>query len=108
MFRLLSKKNWNLFIKGDEYNIREIKKKINSVDLVHYDSDKTYSGRNKFMKLISDICHEKTIMLMDDLHDNTFFLDYVNKNNKLNWKILKDKNGYVGIIYPERFNSYLI
>ena len=99
------KKNWNLFIKGDENNIKEIKKRINSVDLVHYDSDKTYSGRNKFMKSISDISHKKTIILMDDLHDNSFFLDFVNKNNKLNWKILKDKNGYVGIIYPKNFNS---
>ena len=42
---------------------------------------------------------------MDDLHDNSFFLDFVNKNNKLNWKILKDKNGYFGIIYPKNFNS---
>ena len=57
------------------------------------------------MKSISDISHKETILLMDDLHDNTFFLDFVSKNNKLNWKILKDKNGYVGIIYPKNLNS---
>ena len=99
--------NWNLFIKGDENNILEIKKKISSVDLIHYDSDKTYKGRKNFMKLVSDLVHDQTYLIMDDLHDNSFFLDYVNANKELNWKILNVKKGFIGIIYPESFNSYL-
>ena len=102
------KKNWNLYIKGDEYNINEIQKKIKSVDLIHYDSDKTYYGRKKFMNIISKMMHDETIIIMDDLHDNTFFLDYVNKNDHLNWKILEVKKGYIGLIYPESFKSFLI
>ena len=99
--------NWNLFIKGDENNIVEIKKKISSVDLIHYDSDKTYNGRKNFMKLVSDIIHDQTYFVMDDLHDNSFFLDYVSKKKDLNWKILKVKKGFIGFIYPESFNSFL-
>ena len=101
------KLNWNLFIKGDENNILEIKKKISSVDLIHYDSDKTYNGRKNFMKSISDLVHEQTFLVMDDLHDNTFFLDYVNNNKHLKWKILNVKKGFIGLIYPENFNSHL-
>ena len=52
--------------------------------------------------------HDETIIIMDDLHDNTFFLDYVNKNDHLNWKILEVKKGYIGLIYPESFKSFLI
>ena len=99
--------NWNLFIKGDENNILEIKKKINSVDLIHYDSDKTYSGRKHFMELVSDLVHRQTFLIMDDLHDNSFFLDYVNNNKELNWKILNVKKGFIGLIYPDTFNTYL-
>ena len=44
---------------------------------------------------------------MDDLHDNSFFLDYVKENNELNWKILNVRKGFVGLIYPESFKSYL-
>tara|TARA_B100000787_G_scaffold158666_1_gene136239 strand:+ start:435 stop:1229 length:795 start_codon:yes stop_codon:yes gene_type:complete len=99
--------NWNLFIKGDENNIKEIKKKINTVDLIHYDSDKSYNGRKNFIKSISDITHKETFFIMDDLHDNSFFLDYVKENKELNWKILNVKKGFVGLIYPESFKSYL-
>ena len=99
--------NWNLYIKGDENNILEIKKKINSVDLIHYDSDKTYSGRKHFMELVSDLVHRQTFLIMDDLHDNSFFLDYVNNNKELNWKILNVKKGFIGLIYPDTFNTYL-
>ena len=50
---------------------------------------------------------DQTFLIMDDLHDNSFFLDHVSKNKKLKWKILNVKKGFIGLIYPESFNSYL-
>ena len=102
------KENWCLYIKGDENNIKEIKKKIKSVDLVHYDSDKTYNGRQNFIKMISNLVHNQTFLIMDDLHNDSFFLDYVNKHKQLNWKILNVNNYFIGLIYPDSFNSHLI
>ena len=102
------KENWCLYIKGDENNIKEIKKKIKFVDLVHYDSDKSYNGRKNFIKMISDLVHNQTFLIMDDIRNNSFFLDYVNKHKKLNWKILNFNNRFIGLIYPDSFNSHLI
>ena len=114
------KKKWNLYINGDENNIKEIKKRIKSVDLVHYDSDKTYEGRKNFLKSISTIIHKDTFIIMDDLHDNTFFYDLISKDKNLNWKIVNIKKNnsiksydnsikktYIGIIYPDSFEDRL-
>ncbi len=96
------KSHWNLFIEGDQYNIELIKKKINKVDLIHYDSDKSYNGRKNFTKSIEKLMHDQTLFLMDDLHNNEFFIDYVKEKN-LFWKILNINNRYVGFIYPKNF-----
>jgi len=93
------KKNWNLFLNGDEINMPKIKKILkNKIDFVHYDSDKSYIGKKKFFKQISNYLKKKTIIIIDDIQDDNFFLDYVKDNNKL-FKIFKFKNKFLGLVY---------
>ena len=93
------KKNWNLFLEGDERNISKIKKKLKQkIDLIHYDSDKTYEGKKKFFKMVNNLIKENTFIIIDDIQDDNFFLEYVN-NNKKKYKIFKFKNKFLGLIY---------
>jgi hypothetical protein len=94
------KKNWRLYIEGDEKNMSKIKKKINSVDLIHYDSDKSYLGREFFFNSVQNIIKKKTLIIIDDLHNNIFFFDYVKKNKIGDYHILKHNNSYIGVILP--------
>ena len=79
------KDNWELYIEGDEANLPKILNTVNNIDIFHYDSDKTYSGRKMALSLIESALSEETIILMDDIQDNSFFYDYVEKININSW-----------------------
>ena len=68
------------------------------IDLIHYDSDKTYEGKEKFFKMLNNLIKENTFIIIDDIQDDNFFLEYVN-NNKKKYKIFKFKNKFLGLIY---------
>ena len=78
-------KNWDLLIDGDEYNIPRILKKLGSkkINLFHYDSDKSYRGKQKIINLISNNTDKNTTYIFDDIQDDFFFYDFV-KKKKLN------------------------
>ena len=91
--------NWNLQIEGDQNNIPLFLKKIknNKIDLFHYDSDKSYNGKKNTFELLKNNISFETIIIIDDIQDDTFFYDYV-KENKREFKIFKFENKYLGLI----------
>jgi predicted O-methyltransferase YrrM len=92
------KSNWELFIEGDEINLPAILGKINRVDVFHYDSDKSYSGRALVMSSIRKYLHKDSIVLMDDIQDNAFFYDYIKMARPAKWHIFEFEGKYIGII----------
>lgn len=92
------KKNWKLFLDGDERNIKKIKKNLKKkFDLIHYDSDKSYKGKKKFFQSIKKLIKKNTLIIIDDIQDDDFFLEY--SSNKKNVKIFKFKNKFLGLIH---------
>ena len=89
---------WSLYIDGDKNNFDLISKKIKKIDLLSYDSDKSYLGRKRFFKLVSNYLTRDTVIVMDDIQDNSFFYDYVTANKISNWKIFKHENKFLGLI----------
>lgn len=85
----------NLFIEGDEINIPLIIKKLgnNKIDLFHYDSDKSYSGRKFCMNMLRPHFSKNAVLIFDDIHNNFHFRDFV-KNNKLKYHVFN----YVGVV----------
>ena len=68
------REGWNLYLDGDEVNLPKIVNAAEKVDIFHYDSDKSYSGREFALSTISDSLSDRGIILMDDIQDNSFFL----------------------------------
>lgn len=92
------REKWKLYIKGDLTNLKEIIKEIRTVDIFHYDSDKTYLGTKKTFNLIKELFHKDTLIVFDDLSDHSFFYDLVISNNYKNWGIYKYKGDYIGYV----------
>lgn len=89
---------WELFIDGDEANIPRILSRVERVDLVHYDSDKSYSGRVSALARLQPRMAPGGIILMDDLHDNSHFHDLVTSGSAGPWSVLDFRGKYVGVL----------
>jgi len=93
----LRKKRWSLFIEGDKNNLPKIRNKIEEVDILHYDSDKSYSGRKFAISSLSDKLKEDTIIIYDDILDNNHFYELWKKTDK-KCMVIKFNEKYVGIL----------
>jgi predicted O-methyltransferase YrrM len=91
------KANWELFTSGDARNLRQIVSKIDRVDLIHYDSDKTYRGRKSALKILQPLLSQNTVTVMDDIQDNSFFYDYV-RGTPRPWRVFDSGEKLVGLI----------
>jgi predicted O-methyltransferase YrrM len=74
------KDNWTCLVEGDKRNLPHILSRIDSIDLFHYDSDKSHSGREWAINLIRPRMRKGGVVIMDDIHDNCYFEDFVKKN----------------------------
>ena len=95
----INKINWFLDVRGDDLAIPEILKRIGdeSIDLFHYDSDKSYSGREMVFKNLNTKIDSKTITIFDDIQDNLHFKNLIEKTKKDYW-IIEFKGKYLGIL----------
>ena len=93
------KKNWRLETLGDDKNIEIYKKEFKKIDLLFYDSDKRYSSKRKFFKKITNYINENTIIIIDDLHNDSFFFEYIEERGIKNWHVLESSRKHiVGLI----------
>lgn len=96
--------NWKLFTRGDMFNLPDILKIVKrDIDLIHYDSDKSFLGRYFALKSLLPKLSEKGLLLMDDIGDNCFF-EWLVKREKLNHIFVIDGNKYVGIAWKTSLN----
>lgn len=98
----VNKDKWSLDTRGDDIALPEIVKKLNekSIDLFHYDSDKSYSGKNSAMKILNKKLQHKSLIIFDDIQNNLHFRDFVKKNKKT-FQILEFEGKYLGIVNYE-------
>ena len=92
-------KKLNLFIEGDEKNLRLIVRKLKNkkIDLFHYDSDKSYSGRNFSLEILREFFSNNAIIIFDDIQNNLHFKDLIEKNRK-DFSVYEFEGKYIGII----------
>lgn len=91
------KKRWELFVEGDDANLPKIMEVVSSIDLLHYDSDKSYSGRETAIETLRSRFTDNTVLIMDDIQDNSFFYDYVKQCSDKPWYVFKFEGKYIGV-----------
>jgi len=68
-----------------------------------YDSDKSYSGRSYALSQFRNLIDNNTLIIFDDIQDNSHFFDLVNKVDKQHWKVFKFENKWLGVISNSKF-----
>lgn len=95
----INKDNWFLDMRGDDVALPEILSRLDdkTIDLFHYDSDKSYSGRANALNTLSSKINSKTIIIFDDIQNNLHFRDYVEKSRK-KFRVFEFEGKYIGIV----------
>jgi len=91
--------NWKLIRKPDRPGIKEaIKLFGGEIDLCHYDSDKSWWGRDYAYPILWEALKKGGIFISDDIQDNLYFANFV-KLKKCKFFVIKKKNGigFVGL-----------
>jgi predicted O-methyltransferase YrrM len=89
---------WVLQCEGDSVNVPRFLATLGKVDLFHYDSDKSYAGREEVWKLVVPQMAEDGIVVFDDIQDNSHFHDLVQGIDRSVWKVFQHCGKYVGLL----------
>jgi predicted O-methyltransferase YrrM len=92
------KSRWHLLTSGDQKALPQILAEVPSVDLFHYDSDKSYSGRQFAVGLVASKLSANGIILVDDISDDPWFHDYSASTDRTNAVV----DARSGLIDPSR------
>jgi len=92
------KTNWSLVRLPDRPGVRKaIALHNGKIDLCHYDSDKSWYGRNYAFPLLWDALVEGGVFISDDIQDNMAFAEFV-EEKKLAFAVTESEGKYVGIL----------
>jgi predicted O-methyltransferase YrrM len=92
------KGRWELHAEGDEAGLPRIVQSIPHIDIFHYDSDKSYSGRAFAIATVQPRLHARSLVIMDDIGDNSFFHDLVQREQPSAFAIFQFLGKYIGVI----------
>ncbi|MCB9991005.1 MAG: class I SAM-dependent methyltransferase [Rhodospirillales bacterium] len=90
------KSRWRLFIEGDKFNLPAIMKETGAVDLFHYDSDKSYSGRRFAYETVRKKLSDRAVVIFDDIQDNFHFRDFVTAQD-VPFCVFEFEGKYIGL-----------
>lgn len=101
------RERWKLFIEGDQRNLKKILELTTSIDLFHYDSDKSYSGRDEAYQAVSASLSKNAVLVFDDIQDNCHFMDFVeSRDDQIKWHVFNFQNKYLGLVYGANSDLY--
>jgi predicted O-methyltransferase YrrM len=87
---------WHLGLHGDRVNLAEFLPQISTLDLVHYDSDKSIGGRAFAMRSVAPKLAPGATVVMDDIDDNTYFRDWATASGRP-YRVFARGGKYVGL-----------
>lgn len=92
---------WTLHTEGDRRALPRIAAQVANVDVFHYDSDKSYTGRQFALQTLSDRFTPETLIVFDDVQDNAHFYDTVKLIEQTRqWQVFEFEGKYMGTIGP--------
>jgi predicted O-methyltransferase YrrM len=93
--------NWEILRYADRQGLPRALKLLNTIDLCHYDSDKSYDGRMWAYPLLWNALRPGGFFISDDIGDNLAFRDF---SIRVAGQPLVVKNGgkYIGLMVKEK------
>ena len=91
------RKHWTLIREPDRNGLHKAVAKLRSqADIAHYDSDKTYRGRQFGYSVIWDALRRGGVFISDDIQDNLAFAHFVGASGA-RFGVIETANKFVGI-----------
>jgi hypothetical protein len=78
-------------------NLPRIAASVSQIDLLHYDSDKSFSGREFAIDLLGRKLTPSSLVMMDDISDDGWFRSYVGGRG-LPFHVMDQRYGVIGTI----------
>lgn len=93
------KKKWRLFKLPDRLAFHKIEKCVVSIDICHYDSDKSYRGRYWAYPKLWALLRKGGLFISDDISDNVAFMDFAGSIGEKPIIVYNEyEQKYIGII----------
>ena len=92
--------DWHLHLGTDRRNLPKILSSAETVDLFHYDSDKSFRGRAWAHGFIRERLSENAVVVFDDIEENEHFRDLVATIDRDRWRVFAEPTKFVGLILP--------
>lgn len=90
------KRNWKLFRFADRESLPKIFGEAKQFDVVHYDSDKAYSGMEWAYNQLYPRLRKGGVFISDDINDNSAFQDFCEKQG-IKPTVVDFEGKYIGI-----------
>ena len=90
------KSNWKLFRHADKESLPKIFGEVASMDVVHYDSDKSYEGRSWAYAQLYSHLRKGGVFISDDIGDNSAYQDFC-EEMQINSTIVEFEGKFVGL-----------
>lgn len=90
------KSNWRLFRHADKESLPKIFGESSIMDVVHYDSDKSYEGRTWAYKELYKHLRDGGVFISDDIGDNSAYEDFCAEIN-IDSTVVEFEGKFVGV-----------
>jgi predicted O-methyltransferase YrrM len=87
---------WRLLVGSDRDNLPEISASADRIDLLHYDSDKSVSGRAFALNTLSPRLSADALVVFDDVQDNLHFRDWILADGR-NHRVFEFQGKWIGL-----------
>ena len=92
---------WELIREPDRNGIKKALIKFGgTIDLCHYDSDKSYYGRLYAYPILWNALNNGGVFISDDIQDNLAFKEFV-ESRGLNFAVTKCEGKYIGLVFKK-------
>jgi predicted O-methyltransferase YrrM len=89
---------WKLLRQPDRDALPRVVKVVPTIDLAHYDSDKTYEGRMFAYSLLYRHLSKGGVLMSDDIDDNCAFRDFAREEGLQPFVIRRPDDRFAGIL----------
>ncbi|MCX8533619.1 class I SAM-dependent methyltransferase [Chryseobacterium luquanense] len=90
------KTNWKLFRHADRESLPKILKESGEIDVIHYDSDKSYEGMRWGYETLYPRLRKGGVFISDDINDNSAFQDFCEREN-IATTVVEYEGKYIGV-----------
>lgn len=90
--------SWKLVRRSDRDALGPAVRELGSLDLAHYDSDKSDSGRRFAYPRLWAALRSGGVLMSDDIEDNLAFRDFAAAQQRRAWVLEKKPGNYAGVL----------